>query len=56
MTNQLFLNLNDTVSLACGNADGSTFCGGRWVEFYFLDTQQKLKSWPYHGLSWDDTR
>ena len=41
----------DKVSLACGNKDGTTYCGARIITFY--DQSIPISNWLYKGFKWD---
>ena len=49
------IDLIDTVSSVCGNADGFTFCGSRTVVLTDLTNSQVITSFPYKKIKWSAT-
>jgi hypothetical protein len=46
------IDLIDTVSSVCGNADGFTNCGSRKITLTDLSNNQAITTFPYKKVSW----
>ena len=49
------IDLIDTVSSVCGNADGFTFCDSRTVVLTDLTNSQVITTFPYKKITWSAT-
>jgi hypothetical protein len=49
------IDLIDTLSSVCGDADGFTFCGSRTVVLTDLTNSQVITSFPYKKITWSAT-
>jgi hypothetical protein len=49
------IDLIDTVSSVCGNADGFTSCGSRTVVLTDLTNSQVITTFPYKKITWSAT-
>ena len=51
----VLIDLIDTVSSVCGNADGFTFCGSRTVVLTDITNNIVITSFPYKKITWSAT-